>query len=244
MSGHKKNVLTQKQSLEEPVGSYHHPTEETWRSGACKIGTQLRKGYYRKGYTTKTGKTVPGMYINTSCTKSSIDGKKIQKKTIPNNKFRKEVLTEKQALKNPLGSYYHPTEETWRSGACPIGKILKKGYEKKSYTTKTGKKIEKTYINPTCVINKGNNGITKMKEPKMKEPKMKEPKMKIYKMKEPKMKISKMKEPKINIEKVISNKNKPNKLNNISKLYSKTLTENNIIENITNNMILELIKKK
>ena len=232
MSGHKKNVLTQKQSLEEPVGSYHHPTEETWRSGACKIGEQLRKGYYRKGYTTKTGKTVPGMYINTSCAKSSVDGKKIQKKDIPNNKFRKEILTEKQALKNPLGSYYHPTEETWRSGACPIGKILKKGYEKKSYTTKSGKKIEQTYVNPICVKNKGNNGIIKKKDPKM------------------------------NIEKIITNKSKPmdkpnkpkakanansnsmDKPNNISKIYSNTLTENNIIQNITNNMILELIKKK
>ena len=62
----------------------------------------------------------------------------------------------------------------------------------------------------------------------------------------------------MNIEKIITNKSKPmdkpnkpkansnsmDKPNNISKIYSNTLTENNIIQNITNNMILELIKKK
>jgi hypothetical protein len=46
----KKNVLTQKQALEENVGTYHHPTNKTWRSGACVIGEELRKGYYRNGF--------------------------------------------------------------------------------------------------------------------------------------------------------------------------------------------------
>jgi hypothetical protein len=38
----------------------------------------------------------------------------------------KVVLTEKQATKEPVGSYYHPTEKTFRSGACPVGMTLKK----------------------------------------------------------------------------------------------------------------------
>ena len=155
----KKNVLTQKQAKEENVGSYHHPTNKTWRSGACVIGEELRKGYYRKGYVTKTGKIVDPIYVNTSCAKSSKDGRLI-KNNIPNNKLRKEILTEKQSLEKPIGSYYHPSENTWRSGACPEGEILKKGYKRKSYKTKTGKIVPEKYIDPICIKDKGSKGKT------------------------------------------------------------------------------------
>ena len=155
----KKNVLTQKQAKEENVGSYHHPTNKTWRSGACVIGEELRKGYYRKGYVTKTGKIVDPTYVNTSCAKTSKDGRLI-KNNIPNNKLRKEILTEKQALEKPIGSYYHPSENTWRSGACPEGEILKKGYKRKSYKTKTGKIVPEKYIDPICIKDKGSKGKT------------------------------------------------------------------------------------
>jgi len=155
----KKNVLTQKQAEEEKIGTYHHPTEKTWRSGACVIGQELREGHYRRGYTTKSGKKVDATYINASCSKTSNKGRLIKdRKIVNNNEFRKEILTQKQALKKPLGSYYHPDENTWRSGACPKGEILKKGYTKKSYITKTGKIIPETYVNSTCVKDKGKKG--------------------------------------------------------------------------------------
>ena len=162
----KKNVLTQKQAEKENVGTYHHPTNKTWRSGACVIGEELRKGYYRNGYTTESGKKVEPTYVNASCSKAPKNGRLIKdNKILNNNKIRKEILTEKQALKKPIGSYYHPNENTWRSGACPKGQILKKGYKRKSYVTKTGKVIPETYIDPVCVKDKGKSGKNINNEP-------------------------------------------------------------------------------
>ena len=71
-----------------------------------------------------------------------------------------KVLTEKQAKKEPVGSFYHPTEETYRSGACPIGKSLKKGYQRKMYIKKDGTKIASAYVDPICIPNKGLPGKT------------------------------------------------------------------------------------
>lgn len=67
----------------------------------------------------------------------------------------RKVLTEKQAKKQPIGSFYHPTEKTFRSGACPEGFDLRKGYEKKSYVKKDGTRIKGSYVDPICVKNKG-----------------------------------------------------------------------------------------
>jgi hypothetical protein len=67
----------------------------------------------------------------------------------------KVVLTEKQASKEPVGSYYHPTEKTFRSGACPVGMTLKKGYHRKGYIKMNGTVINNTNIDPVCVKNKG-----------------------------------------------------------------------------------------
>lgn len=67
----------------------------------------------------------------------------------------KKILTSKQAKKQPVGSFYHPTEKRVRSGACPIGFELRKGYEKPSYKTKKGKLVKSTYVEPICIKNKG-----------------------------------------------------------------------------------------
>lgn len=67
----------------------------------------------------------------------------------------RKVLTETQAKKKPVGSFYHPTEKTFRSGACPEGYELRKGYHKKSYVKKDGTRIKNTNIDPVCVKNKG-----------------------------------------------------------------------------------------
>ena len=67
----------------------------------------------------------------------------------------KVVLTEKQASKEPVGSFYHPTEKTFRSGACPIGMTLKKGYHRKGYIKMNGTVINNTNVDPVCVKNKG-----------------------------------------------------------------------------------------
>jgi len=67
----------------------------------------------------------------------------------------KVVLTEKQAMKEPVGSFYHPTEKTFRSGACPAGMTLKSSYHRKEYTKKNGTIIKNTNVDPVCVKNKG-----------------------------------------------------------------------------------------
>ena len=150
----RKKVLTKKQALEKRIGSYYHPEKDKWRSGACPQGKELRKGYFKKSYFSKKGKLVPSSYVDPVCIKThSRKGKDIKSDKYIEKNYRKEILTEKKAIKKPVGSFYHPTKETYRTGACPVGKILKKGYEKK---TSKGKK---TYVGPVCVKNKGKPGI-------------------------------------------------------------------------------------
>ena len=50
----------------------------------------------------------------------------------------RKILTERQATKEKVGTFYHPTTKTFRSGACPIGSELKKGYKRKPYNKKNG----------------------------------------------------------------------------------------------------------
>ena len=65
---------------------------------------------------------------------------------------KKKLKTQKQALKEPLGTFYHPTKNTYRTGACNVGEVMKKGYTKKL-------KNKEIYVGPTCVKNKGKPGI-------------------------------------------------------------------------------------
>jgi surface protein len=76
----------------------------------------------------------------------------------------KVVLTEKQATKEPIGSFYHPTEKTFRSGACPVGMTLQKGYHRKGYMKMNGTLINNTNVDPVCVKNKGLPGKLLKKE--------------------------------------------------------------------------------
>ena len=223
----KKNVLTQKQAEKENVGTYHHPTNKTWRSGACVIGEELRKGHYRNGYTTESGKKVESTYVNASCSKSSKNGRPIKDdEKLNNNTIRKEIVTEKQALKKPIGSYYHPDENTWRSGACPKGEILKKGYKRKSYVTKTGKIIPETYINAVCVKDKGKIG-KKIKNKTINNNK----------------KNNKIVNNKIVNNKIVNNKIVNNKIVN-NKIANNKIVNNKPINNkIVNNKIVNNIKK-
>jgi hypothetical protein len=70
-------------------------------------------------------------------------------------KVNKKILTQNQALKKKVGTYYHPTKKTYREGACPVGKILKRGYLRKTYEKKNGKIVKSKYINVSCVTDKG-----------------------------------------------------------------------------------------
>jgi hypothetical protein len=72
----------------------------------------------------------------------------------------RKILTEKEASKKKVGSFYHPTKTTFRSGACPRGMELREGYKKKSYMKKSGKRIKSSIIKPSCVKNKGLPGKT------------------------------------------------------------------------------------
>ncbi len=67
----------------------------------------------------------------------------------------REVLTEKQAMEKKVGSFYHPTKKTFRTGACPEGYDLKKGYKRKGYIKKNGTVVKGNYIDPVCVPDKG-----------------------------------------------------------------------------------------
>jgi len=66
-----------------------------------------------------------------------------------------KIFTQKKAEKEPVGSYYHPTEHTYRTNVCPKGYELKEGYNRKSYTTKKGTKVPKTHVAPTCIKDRG-----------------------------------------------------------------------------------------
>ncbi len=77
-----------------------------------------------------------------------------------NNGRSRKVLTEKQAMSKKVGTFYHPTKNTWRSGACPKGSELRKGYVRKSFTKKNGTKVPKSYVDPVCVKNTGLPGKT------------------------------------------------------------------------------------
>ena len=240
----KKNVLTQKQAVKENVGTYHHPTNKTWRSGACVIGEELRKGYYRNGYTTKSGKKVEPIYVNASCSKTSKNGRLIKDNEIlNNNKIRKEILTEKQALKKPIGSYYHPDENTWRSGACPKGEILKKGYKRKSYVTKTGKVIPETYVNSICVKDKGKAGKKIKNKLINNKPINNKPVNNKPVNNKPVNNKPVNKKPvnnKIGNNKIVKKNNKSVNNKPINKLYH-NISQSNIQE-VTNNMIINLMK--
>jgi hypothetical protein len=82
---------------------------------------------------------------------------------------KKEIKTEKQALEYPLGTFHHPTKNTYRTGACDIGEILKKGYTKKINSIENNKKIKKNiYIGPVCIKDKGKPGIEINNKPESK----------------------------------------------------------------------------
>jgi hypothetical protein len=55
-----------------------------------------------------------------------------------------KTVSEKEAMKKKIGTFYHPTKETFRTGSCPVGQIDRKGYK-----TKSGKKVKKTCIKNT-----------------------------------------------------------------------------------------------
>jgi hypothetical protein len=63
----------------------------------------------------------------------------------------RKILTQKQAEKKKLGSFYRPTKETYRTGACPAKQVLKIGYERKS-------RVPKSYVEAVCIKDKGMKG--------------------------------------------------------------------------------------
>jgi hypothetical protein len=92
---------------------------------------------------------------------SNLPNKSKSNNNCPHNRcpyLPRKVVTEKQAEKEPIGSFYHPTKKTYRTGACEIGYVLKRGYERESYTKKDGTIVNATYVDPVCIKNKGLNG--------------------------------------------------------------------------------------
>ena len=92
--------------------------------------------------------------------KTTLYNKSVNNKLLKNNESEKKVLTPKQAMKQRVGSYYHPTEETYHTGACKEGYELRAPYIKKGYTRKNGVYVNKTKVGATCIKNKGKPGKT------------------------------------------------------------------------------------
>jgi hypothetical protein len=74
--------------------------------------------------------------------------------------MKMKKVQKKTALKEPVGTYYHPTENTIRQGRCEKGKIMKKGYYRHEYTKKDGTKVKGNYVKQSCTPNKGKPGKT------------------------------------------------------------------------------------
>ena len=70
----------------------------------------------------------------------------------------RKVLSERNAKKCKVGTYYHPTKESFRSGKCKKGEILKKGYIRKAYTRKDGTKVKATKVKAYCSKDTGMAG--------------------------------------------------------------------------------------
>tara|TARA_Y200000002_G_scaffold344795_1_gene318248 strand:+ start:414 stop:1079 length:666 start_codon:yes stop_codon:yes gene_type:complete len=165
----------------------------------------------------------------------------------------KNIKTQKQALKEPLGTYYHPTKNTYRTGVCEIGKILKKGHTRE-IKNKNGKKKD-IYIDPVCIKNKGKPGIlitnkdnSKEKENKKMEKYIKEIKKTSYKSVIMKL-YSQLKKKDIkNSNKIIIEKNinmlKKWRINNPEKKNNKIKKNDNINKKINNNLIKNNKKSK
>ena len=78
-----------------------------------------------------------------------------------------KILTEKQASRKKVGTFYHPTEKTYRTGACPDGYELRKSYHRKAYNKKNGIHVKESNVGSICIKNKGRPGkiIEKFKLP-------------------------------------------------------------------------------
>jgi hypothetical protein len=72
--------------------------------------------------------------------------------------YNPKVVRQKTAKKEPIGSFYHPTEKTYRDGKCPCGFVSKKGYQRHAYDKKDGTHVKHTYVHRTCIPNKGTPG--------------------------------------------------------------------------------------
>ena len=75
---------------------------------------------------------------------------------IPKNEHK--IIRQKTAKKEPVGSFYHPTEDTYRNGKCPVGFVSKKGSQRHAYDRKDGTHVKHTYVHASCVPNKGTPG--------------------------------------------------------------------------------------
>jgi hypothetical protein len=79
-----------------------------------------------------------------------------------NNDLKKnsehKIKIQKTAQREEVGTYYHPTEKTYRNGKCPNGYISKKGYQRHAYDKKDGHHVKHTYVHTTCVPDKGTPG--------------------------------------------------------------------------------------
>jgi hypothetical protein len=81
-------------------------------------------------------------------------------------------VKKRTALKKKVGSVYHPTSKTIRTGECPIGEVGRKGYYRHAYEKKDGHHIKGSYVKRSCIKDVGMPGkvISSAKViPKLKE---------------------------------------------------------------------------
>lgn len=97
--------------------------------------------------------------MNKTPKKKSDDKKK--KPPVPN---MKKFVSPSIAARSPVGSFHHPTKETFRTGVCPVGTIYREPYHRNSYKKKDGTKVNAKKIRGSCIEDKGKPGRTFKKD--------------------------------------------------------------------------------
>lgn len=100
------------------------------------------------------------MIDKTSKKKINNDNKK-KKRPKPD---MKKFVPPSTAARSPVGSFHHPTKETFRTGSCPVGYVYREPYQRKSYMKKDGTKVNAKKIRGSCIEDKGKPGRTFKKD--------------------------------------------------------------------------------
>lgn len=139
----KKNMVKKSDTVKKTI-----PKKKTSDKKNKKSGIELKN--MRKS-----------IMINKISKKKMVSDDKKKKHPKPN---MKKFVSPSTAARSPVGSFHHPTKETFRTGACPVGYIYREPYQRKSYMKKDGTKVKAKNIRGSCIEDKGKPGRTFKKD--------------------------------------------------------------------------------